>query len=72
MVMDDLDLVPQIEELSLELDGLRIVIDHCLMLNSTRKTESTLNCMKKLSPLSPNPVRQIDQRNSRLGTSVPA
>ena len=51
MVMDDLDLVPQIEELSLELDGLRIVIDHCLMLNSTRKTESTLNCMKKLSRL---------------------
>jgi len=51
MVMDNLDLVSQIEELSLKLDDLRIVIDHCLMLNSTRKTESTLNSMKKLSRL---------------------
>ena len=51
MVMDDLDLVPQIEELCLKLDDLRIVIDHCLMLNSTRKTESTIASMKKLSYL---------------------
>ena len=51
MVMDNLNLISQIEELSIKLDGLRIVIDHCLMLNSTRKTESTLNCMKKLSRL---------------------
>ena len=51
MVMDDVDLVPQIEALSLKLDGLRIVIDHCLMLNSIRKTESTIDCMKKLSRL---------------------
>ncbi len=51
MVMDDLDLVPQIEELCLRLDDLRIVIDHCLMLNSTRKTESTIASMKKLSYL---------------------
>jgi predicted TIM-barrel fold metal-dependent hydrolase len=51
MVMDDLDLVPQIEELCLKLGDLRIVIDHCLMLNSTRKTESTIASMKKLSYL---------------------
>ncbi len=51
MVMDDLDLVPQIEELCLRLDDLRIVIDHCLMLNSTRKTESTIASLRKLSYL---------------------
>jgi len=51
MVMDDLDLVPQIEELCLRLDDLRIVIDHCLMLNSTRKTEPTIESIKKLSRL---------------------
>ncbi|MBI02250.1 MAG: hypothetical protein CL783_07230 [Chloroflexi bacterium] len=51
MIMDNLDLRYQIKKLSLKLDDLRIVIDHCLMLNSTRKTESTLNSMKKLSSL---------------------
>ena len=51
MVMDDLDLVPQIEELCIKLGDPRIVIDHCLMLNSTRKTKLTIAAMKKLSSL---------------------
>ena len=51
MVMDDLDLVNEIIYLGNKFSTLRIVIDHCLMLNTFRKTENTLNELKKLSKL---------------------
>jgi Predicted metal-dependent hydrolase of the TIM-barrel fold len=51
MVMDDLDLVNEIIYLANKFNTLRIVIDHCLMLNTFRKTENTLNELKKLSKL---------------------
>ena len=51
MVLDDLDRVPEIEELARKLDDLRIVIDHCLMLNMIRKTEKTLELINRLSKL---------------------
>ena len=51
MVMDDLDRVPEIETLARELGDLRIVIDHCLMLNAFRKTEDTLAALERLSNL---------------------
>ncbi|MDP6667201.1 MAG: amidohydrolase family protein [Dehalococcoidia bacterium] len=51
MVMDDLDRVPEIEALAQELDDLRIVIDHCFMLNAFRKTDDTLVALERLSKL---------------------
>ncbi|MBC8453055.1 MAG: amidohydrolase family protein [Chloroflexi bacterium] len=49
MVMDDLDRVPEIESLARELNDLNIVIDHCFMLNTFRKTEETLQALERLS-----------------------
>ncbi len=51
MVLDDLDRVPEIEALAQELDDLPIVIDHCFMLNTFRKTEETLTALERLSRL---------------------
>jgi len=51
MVMDDLDRVPEIEALATKLDDLSIVIDHCFMLNTFRKTEETLQALERLSKL---------------------
>lgn len=51
MVMDDLDRVPEIEALARELGDLRIVIDHCFMLNTFRKTEESLIALERLSKL---------------------
>ncbi len=51
MVMDDLDRVPEIEAIARELDDLRIVIDHCFMLNAFRKTEESLKALERLSKL---------------------
>lgn len=51
MVMDDLDRVPEIEALATKLDDLPIVIDHCFMLNTFRKTEETLQALERLSKL---------------------
>ncbi len=51
MVMDDLDRVPEIEGLASHLDGLKIVIDHCFMLNTFRNTEETLIALERLSRL---------------------
>ncbi|MGB1749388.1 MAG: amidohydrolase family protein, partial [Dehalococcoidia bacterium] len=51
MVMDDLDRVPEIEALATKLDDLPIVIDHCFMLNTFRKTEETLQAFERLSKL---------------------
>ncbi|MCH8910161.1 MAG: amidohydrolase family protein [Chloroflexi bacterium] len=51
MVMDDLDRVSEIEALANHLDNLRIVIDHCFMLNTFRKTEATLVALERLSKL---------------------
>ncbi len=49
MVMDDLDRVPEIEKIAADLPDLNIVIDHCLMLNTNRKTEATLEAMERLA-----------------------
>ncbi|HIF72525.1 MAG TPA: hypothetical protein EYQ61_08240 [Dehalococcoidia bacterium] len=49
MVMDDLDRVPEIEALASELDDLNIVIDHCFMLNTFRKTDETLSALERLA-----------------------
>ncbi|HIN16218.1 MAG: amidohydrolase family protein [Dehalococcoidia bacterium] len=51
MVMDDLDRVHEIEALASHLDNLQIVIDHCFMLNTFRKTEATLRALEWLSKL---------------------
>ncbi|NQW20977.1 MAG: amidohydrolase family protein [Chloroflexi bacterium] len=51
MVMDDLDRVPEIEGLARELDDLNIVIDHCFMLNTVRKTEDSLQALERLTKL---------------------
>jgi predicted TIM-barrel fold metal-dependent hydrolase len=49
MVLDDLDRVQEIEALASELDDLNIVIDHCFMLNTFRKTEDSLLALEKLA-----------------------
>ncbi|MDA1280023.1 MAG: amidohydrolase family protein [Chloroflexi bacterium] len=49
MVMDDLERVSEIENLAGQLDDLRIVIDHCFMLNAFRNTEATLQALEKLA-----------------------
>lgn len=51
MVMDDLDRVYEIELMARQLDGLNIVIDHCFMLNTVRKTEETLVALERLANL---------------------
>lgn len=51
MVLDDLDRVPEIERIAQELPELRIVIDHCFMLNHYRKQPETLAALKRLSSL---------------------
>ena len=51
MVMDDLKLVDEIIYLANKFSRLRIVIDHCLMLNTFRKTKETLHELKRLSKL---------------------
>tara|TARA_B100000029_G_scaffold512841_1_gene610614 strand:+ start:571 stop:1395 length:825 start_codon:yes stop_codon:yes gene_type:complete len=53
MVMDDLERVNEIINISRQLDDLNIVIDHCFMLNAVRKTEQTLLSLRKLA-LEPN------------------
>jgi len=54
MVMDDLDRVPEIENLARQLPDLNIVIDHCFMLNTFRKTEQTLSALEKVARHHPN------------------
>ena len=51
MVMDDLDRVPEIEKIARDLPDLRIVIDHCFMLNTRHFLEPTLTALKRLSAL---------------------
>lgn len=51
MVMDDLDRVPEIERIAQDLGGLKIVIDHCLMLNTRQRTEETLLALDRLARL---------------------
>ena len=49
MVMDDINLAKEINQISKDLSPLKIVIDHCFMLNSVRKTEETLDALDFLS-----------------------
>jgi L-fuconolactonase len=49
MVMDDLERVYEIELMARQIPDLNIVIDHCLMLNTIRKTEETLTALERLS-----------------------
>lgn len=49
MVLDDLDRVTEIEKLASQLDDLNIVIDHCFMLNTVRKTEESLLALERLA-----------------------
>ena len=49
MVMDDLDRVPEIEKIARDLPDLRIVLDHCFMLNTRHFLEPTLVALKRLS-----------------------
>ena len=51
MVMDDIDRVPEIERVASDLGDLRIVIDHCFMLNTRHKTVPTLEALERLSKL---------------------
>ena len=51
MVMDDLERLYEIELMARQLDDLNIVIDHCFMLNTIRKTEETLQSLERLSNL---------------------
>ena len=51
MVMDDLERLYEIELMARQLDDLNIVIDHCFMLNTIRKTEETLQALERLSKL---------------------
>lgn len=51
MVMDDLERVPEIEKIAQDLPDLRVVIDHCLMLNTRHFLEPTLAALKRLSAL---------------------
>lgn len=49
MVMDDLDRVPEIERIAQDLGDLKIVIDHCFMLNTRHRLEETLEALERLS-----------------------
>jgi L-fuconolactonase len=54
MVLDDLNAVPAIEKIAIDLDDLQIVIDHCFMLNVSNTTqthtlEDKLIALKRLS-----------------------
>ena len=49
MVMDDLARVPEIERLAREFEDLKIVIDHCFMLNTVRETEESLIALERLA-----------------------
>lgn len=51
MVMDDLDRVPEIERIAQDLGDLKIVIDHCFMLNTRHRAEETLLALERLSAL---------------------
>jgi predicted TIM-barrel fold metal-dependent hydrolase len=51
MVMDDLERLYEIELMARQLDDLNIVIDHCFMLNTFRKTEETLLALERLARL---------------------
>ena len=51
MVMDDLERLYEIELMARQLDDLNIVIDHCFMLNTIRKTKETLQSLERLSNL---------------------
>ena len=49
MVMDDLDTSFEINQIAKDLYPLKIIIDHCFMLNSIRKTTETLDTLESLS-----------------------
>jgi predicted TIM-barrel fold metal-dependent hydrolase len=51
MVMDDLERVPEIFQVAQDLEQLKIVIDHCFMLNTRQKTEETLQALERLAQL---------------------
>ena len=51
LVGDDLDRVPEIEKIASDIDGLRVVIDHCLMLSAGPKQKETLAALRRLSAL---------------------
>jgi predicted TIM-barrel fold metal-dependent hydrolase len=51
MVMDDLDRVPEIERIAQDLGDLKIVIDHCFMLNTRHRLEETLVALERLAKL---------------------
>ncbi len=51
MVMDDLERVPEIERVAQDLGDLKIVIDHCFMLNTRHQTEETLVALERLAQL---------------------
>ncbi len=51
MVMDDLERVPEIERVAQDLGDLKIVIDHCFMLNTRHRTEETLQALERLAKL---------------------
>ncbi|MDP6056720.1 MAG: amidohydrolase family protein [Dehalococcoidia bacterium] len=51
MVLDDLERLYEIELMARQLDDLNIVIDHCFMLNTVRKTEETIKALQRLAPL---------------------
>jgi len=50
-VGDDLDRVPEIEKIASDIDGLRVVIDHCFMLGAGPRQKETLAALKRLSAL---------------------
>ena len=47
----DLDRVPELELMARDLGDLKIVIDHCFMLNTRQKTEETLLALERLAAL---------------------
>ena len=58
MVMDDLERVPEIERIAQDLGDLKIVIDHCFLLNTRQKTEATLAALERLAKL-PNTYAKL-------------
>jgi predicted TIM-barrel fold metal-dependent hydrolase len=51
MAMDDLELIYEIKLMARQLDDLNIVIDHCFMLNTFRKSEESLVALERLARL---------------------
>ena len=49
MIMDDLDRVPEIERIAQDLGDLKIVIDHCFMMNTRHRLEETLAALERLA-----------------------